>query len=81
MDTDSFVLCVNTKDIIKDFKHPEDLIDFSNLSGTHERFSNKNKDISENFKIETPKNIYIDEFICLRSKMYAFKLEMIVKIY
>ena len=25
------------------------------------------------FKIETPKNIWIDEFICLRSKMYAFK--------
>ena len=25
------------------------------------------------FKIETPKNIWIDEFVCLRSKMYAFK--------
>ena len=25
------------------------------------------------FKIETPKNIWIHEFICLRSKMYAFK--------
>ena len=25
------------------------------------------------FKIETPKNIRIDEFICLRSKIYAFK--------
>ena len=24
-------------------------------------------------KIETPKNFWIDEFICLRSKMYAFK--------
>ena len=25
------------------------------------------------FKKETPKNIFIDEFIALRSKMYAFK--------
>ena len=25
------------------------------------------------FKIETPKSIWIDEFVCLRSKMYAFK--------
>ena len=25
------------------------------------------------FKIETPKNILIDEFICLRSKAYSFK--------
>ena len=25
------------------------------------------------FKIETPKNIWIDEFVCLRSKMYAYK--------
>ena len=25
------------------------------------------------FKIETTKNIWMDEFICLRSKMYAFK--------
>ena len=25
------------------------------------------------FQIETPKNVWIDEFICLKSKMYAFK--------
>ena len=25
------------------------------------------------FKIETPKNIWVDEYFCLRSKMYAFK--------
>ena len=25
------------------------------------------------FKLETPKNFWIDEFVCLRSKMYAFK--------
>ena len=25
------------------------------------------------FKIETPKNIWIDEFVCLRSKAFSFK--------
>ena len=72
MDTDSFILSVNTKDIIKDLKNLEDIFDFSNLDENHELFSNKNKVIGK-FKIETPKSIWIDEFICLRSKMYAFK--------
>ena len=26
-----------------------------------------------NFKIETPKNIWIDEFVCLRNKIYAHR--------
>ena len=73
MDTDSFVLSVNTKDIIKDLKSLEDIFDFSNLDKNHELFSNKNKNVIGKFKIETPKNIWIDEFVCLRSKMYAFK--------
>ena len=73
MDTDSFVLSVNTKDIIKDLKNLEDIFDFSNLDKNHELFSNKNKKVIGKFKIETPKNIWIDEFVCLRSKMYAFK--------
>ena len=73
MDTDSFVLNVNTKDIIKDLKNSEDIFDFSNLDKDHELFSNKNKKVIGKFKIETPKSIWIDEFIALRSKMYAFK--------
>ena len=73
MDTDSFILSVNTKDIIKDLKKLEDIFDFSNLDKTHELLSNKNKKVIGKFKIETPKKIWIHEFICLRSKMYAFK--------
>ena len=73
MDTDSFVLSVNTKDNIKDLKNFEDIFDFINLDENHELFSNKNKKVIGKFKIETPKNIWIDEFICLRSKCYAFK--------
>ena len=73
MDTGSFVLSVNTKDIIEGLRNLEDLFDFSNIDEYHELFSNKNKKVIAKFKKETPKKIWIDEFICLRSKMYAFK--------
>ena len=33
----------------------------------------KNKKVIGKFKIETPKKIWIDEFVCLRSKMSVFK--------
>ena len=73
IDTDAFVLSMNTKDIIKDLKNLENLFDFSNLDENQEFFSNKNPKIFGKFKIETPKNIWIAEFVCLRSKMYSFK--------
>ena len=72
-DTDAYILSLNTADIIKDSKNLEDLYDFSNLDKNHELFSNKNKKVIGKFKTETSKSIYIDEFVCLRSKMYAFK--------
>ena len=43
MDTDSFVLSINTKDIIKDLKKLEDIFDFSNLNKNHDLFSNKKR--------------------------------------
>ena len=73
IDTDAFVLSVNTNDIIKDLKNLEDLFDFSNLDEKHELFSNKNKKRVGFFKIETPKNIWIDKFVCLGSKINSFK--------
>ena len=33
----------------------------------------KNKKNVGNFKIETPEKIWIDEFVCFRSKAYSFK--------
>ena len=72
-DTGAFVLSVNTKDIIKDLKNLEDIFDSSNSDKNHELFSNKNKKVIGKFKIETPKNSWVDEFVCLGSKMYAFK--------
>ena len=73
MDTESFVLSVNTRDNIKDLKNLEDIFAFSNLDENHELFSTKNKKVIGKFKIETPKNIWIDELICLGSTMYDFK--------
>ena len=73
MDTDSLVLSVNTRDFIEDLKKLEDIFDFSYLEKDHESFSNKNKKVIAKFKIGTAKKIWIDEFVCLKSKMYAFK--------
>ena len=65
MDTDSFVLSVNTKDIIEDLKNLEDIFDFSNLDENHDIFSNKNKKLFGKFQLQTPKINWIDEFVCL----------------
>ena len=73
IDTDGMILSMKTKDIIKHLKNLEDIFDFSNLDENHELFSNKNKKVTGKFKIETPKNVFIDEFVSLRSKAYSFK--------
>ena len=54
-------------------KKLEDIFDFRNIDENHELYSEKNKKVLGKFKIETPKHIFIDEFIAFRSKMYAFK--------
>ena len=75
IDADAFVKSLKTKDTIRDLKNLEGMFDFSNLDKSHELFSNKNKKVIGEFKIESPINIWIDEFICARCKMYAFKYE------
>ena len=52
MDTDSFILSVNTKDIIKDLENLEDRFDFSNLDENRELFSNKNKKVIGKFELK-----------------------------
>ena len=73
MDCDSFVLSIETQNEFNDLKNLEQLFDFSNLNKNHEQFSEKNKKVVGKFKIENPENIWIDEFVALRSKCYAFK--------
>ena len=67
------ILSMKTENIIKDLKNLEDIFDFSNLYESHELFSEKNKKLIGKFKKESPKNVVIDEFVCLRSKAYSFK--------
>ena len=69
----SFVLSVSRKGIIEDLKNLEDLFDFSKLDEDHELFINRNKKIIRKLVKETPENFWIDEYICHRSEMYAFK--------
>ena len=68
MDTNSFNLSVNLNDIIGSSRKLEDIIDFSNLDKNNELSSNKKKKVIVKYKIETPKNIWIDEFVYLRKK-------------
>ena len=56
MDTDSFVLSVSTKDIIKDLKNLEDLFDFSILNENQELFSDTNTKVIG--KIKKKRNYY-----------------------
>ena len=51
MDTDSFILSVNIKDITKDLKNLEGIFDFSNLDKNHKLFGNKNKKVIGKFEI------------------------------
>ena len=73
MDTDSFELSVNAKDIVEELKNLEDLFEFSNINEDHELCSIKNKKVVGKFEREILKNTCFEKFICLRSKMYAFK--------
>ena len=73
MDCDSSVLSIETQNIVNDLKNLEYLFVFSNLVENHEMLSNKNKKVVGKFKIEYPKNIWIDDYICLRSKACSFK--------
>ena len=81
IDTEAFVRSVISKDIIKNLKNLENLFDFSNLIGNNEIFSDKNKRVTGRFKLETPRKIYIDEFLFLISKMFAYKCANDNKLY
>ena len=52
------------------------MFDFSNLDKEHKLFSNEFKKIPGYLKTETPKSLYIDKFVCLRSKFYADTTEI-----
>ena len=45
VDTDGVIICINTKDIVKDLKTLEDVFDVSNFNENDEPFGNKNENI------------------------------------
>ena len=67
------ILSRKIQNVIKDLKILGDLFDFSNLDENHELYSDKNKKVIGNFKIKTPKSVWIHKFVCLRSRAYSFK--------
>ena len=78
-DTDAFIMSIKTANIINDLSNLQKqykMFDFSNLDKNHILYSNVFKKIPGYLKIETPKSIYIDKFICLRSKCYAYMTQL-----
>ena len=78
-DTDAFVMSIRTADIVKDLSKLQDqykMFDFSNLNKEHKLFSSEFEKIPGYLKIETPKSLYIDKFVCLRSKCYAYMTKL-----
>ena len=78
-DTDTFVMSVRTMDIVNDLDKLQNqykMFDFSDLSKEHKLFSNEFKKIPGNLKIQTPKSLYIEKFVCLRSNCYAYTTEL-----
>ena len=78
-DTDAMVISVKTKDYVDDLDKLQEqykINDFSNLNKDHKLFSNEFKKLPRYIKVETPKPLYINEFVCLRRKCYAYTTEL-----
>ena len=72
-------MSVRTRDIVSVLSKLQDqftMFDFSNLNKELKIFSNDFKKIPGYLKITTPKSLYIDKFVCLRSKSYAYTTEL-----
>ena len=72
-------MSVRTTDIVSDLDKLQDqykMFEFSNFDKEDKSFSNEFKKIPGYLKIETPISLYIDKFVCLRSKYYAYIAEL-----
>ena len=78
-DTDSIAKSVKTTDVENDLGKLQDqykIFDFSNMNKDHKLFSDEVNKIPGYSKIETPTLIYINKFVCFRSKCCAYKTEL-----
>ena len=73
MDCDGFVVSFKTQNNINAQHNFNILLHFSNLNKNHQIFSDKSKKNVGKLKIETPKNIWIHEFIPLGLEANSFK--------
>ena len=73
MDCDSFALSIRFQKKDNDSKNLGHLFPFCNLDKNHEIFRKKVKKVVVKIKIETPNNIWKDEFNSLGSKAYSFE--------
>ena len=72
MDTDTFVSKINTNNVINDFSNIKFLFYFSNINKNHELYKIKKGKVVGEFRIETPKNTFLESF-SLGSKAYSFE--------
>ena len=71
-DSDICVLGIRTQNITNYLQNLKDFFGFSNLKKNHELFSHENKKLAEKFENQTPKTIWIDEFISLENQASLF---------
>ena len=67
------LLIVKTQNIINDLKNSEDIFNFLYPDQNHELFGNKNKKVIGKFNLETTKNIWIDELVCIILEASSFR--------
>ena len=72
MDTDSFILSIETGDLIKDLEYFKNGFDFRELDENHQLYDFINKKVIGEMKIETSPIIELDNFVALRSESYSF---------
>ena len=71
-DTDSFIFSFNSiKSLIEDSKYFKDDFDFSDLDPSHELYSEVNKKVIGEMKMETSPELDLDEAVFLRSQSYS----------
>ena len=75
IDTDGMIMGMKAENNIRDLRNLEDYFDFSTLDKNHELYINKIEKVIGKFKIETPKIVWIEEFVCLRSNASSVECE------
>ena len=71
MDTDSFILSIKAKEVLKDLDYFKNDFDFSESDENHPLYDITIGKVIGKMKIETSPIIELDNFVALRSKSYA----------